>query len=38
VKDNSLTGKWGIMGLVLLVAGVWLGWDGVKKFRAWGQG
>ena len=38
VRDNSLTGKWGMMGLALLAAGVWLGWDGVKKLRAWGQG
>jgi hypothetical protein len=33
VKDNSLTGKWGIMGLALLAAGIWFIRDGVKKLR-----
>lgn len=34
MKDNSLTGKWGIIGLALLAAGVWFLWDGVRKLRA----
>jgi len=31
---NSLSGKWGIIGVALLAAGVWFGWDGVKKLCA----
>jgi hypothetical protein len=38
VRNNSLTGKSGIIGLALLAAGVWFCRDGVKKLLTGGQG